>query len=133
MFPRRGLGEERAEAIIIGRWGAFDEATIGLDKSDQRKGKRITGERNYTQTVFDSVEFPCEYELAPIACGAWRGRTAGVSNLDTGLTDVDRDDFTHDLRWIGWKGGKDERGDARRRVEDLLERDEDGDRDWAEG
>jgi hypothetical protein len=40
VFPRRGLGEERAEATIVSRWGAFDKATIGLDVSDQREREK---------------------------------------------------------------------------------------------
>ena len=40
VFSRRSLGEERAEAIVISRWGAFDEATVGLDVSDQRESDR---------------------------------------------------------------------------------------------
>ena len=51
---------------------------------------------------------------------AWRRRTAGISDLDTSLADVDRDDFTHDLRGIDWKGSKSERVDAKRRVEKIL-------------
>lgn len=60
--------------------------------------------------MFDGVEFPCKEELAPMMRDACRRRTAGISDLDTGLADVDRDDFTHDLREIGLKGGVDERG-----------------------
>lgn len=43
-------------------------------------------------------------------------RTTGISDLDTSLTDVDRDDFTHDLRELTGEG--DELSDAKRRVED---------------
>ena len=48
--------------------------------------------------------------------------TAGISNLSTGLADMDRDGFTHDLRGIGLKRGKRWAGECEKTQ--ILTRDE---------
>jgi hypothetical protein len=60
MFTRGSFGKECAEAIIVGRRGAFHQATVRAE------------------TVLDGIQLP-----------------AGIANLDTSLTNVHGDDFTH--------------------------------------
>ena len=118
VLARRGLGEEGAEAIVVGGGGAVNETTIGL--SAYLDGNFGWGRVDtHAETVLDGVELPCEsydrqyrstthYVATPPlhAQTTRRGRThvdlrrledvaqeieltAGVTDLDTSLTDVD--------------------------------------------
>ena len=57
MLARRGLGEERAETIVVGRGGPLDETTIGLSArvNTNARGKRV---ETHAQTVLNGVKFP---------------------------------------------------------------------------
>jgi hypothetical protein len=80
VFALGRLGEKGGESIVAFGDRAFGDAAVGLGAILARAlfSELAT---THSETVFDSVELP-----------------ARVSDLDTGLTDVDRDDLTH-----GWQ------------------------------
>ena len=63
VLARRGLREESAQAIIVGRWRSLNKTTIGLSAGLMRRhGQKRVG--THAETVLRSVELPCVKLLA---------------------------------------------------------------------
>lgn len=131
VLARGGLREEGAEAIIVVGGRGIDKTTIGLTissvpyssmgycdwHSHQDRARRckvplqahpIIRQSHRTQTRAETREFEMtrqSHQRMRIALGMW-GKwgcqlTAGVTDLDTSLTNVYGDDFTHLFKETG--------------------------------
>jgi len=105
MFPGTRFREESWESLItrLGRRSLL-KTTIGLTKEREVEVVESWFAKHgitYAQPMFKGVKFP--WRVLLLKTIRWRGNilTASITNLDTSLTDVNRDDFTHSF--VFWK------------------------------
>ena len=75
-----GLREKGAEAIIVGRWRALHETTVGLRQpSAWNHATRM--EDTHAETMLNSVELPCVVITFPVSFCAYKDKKATRETL----------------------------------------------------